>query len=208
MESTDKKSHFRKIFKQHLEKIQNNRNIPILDARIQTQLKSHITCTIKLHKRKSHRPFKLLFYYPLPTEFNTKKLLRFYRTRKNIQVFLPKISLKNTYFNAIPYRLPLTKQKFGILEPSRSNLQCSAFDCAVIPTIGIDGAFRRIGFGKGMYDRFLQTHKIQNIIFISRALNLTQEIITESYDVRGDSYITPFKTIHFKPCFKKCFIKQ
>ena len=57
-----------------------------------------------------------------------------------------------------------------------------------MPIIGIDKSFRRIGFGKGMYDRFFAQNikNIDNIVFLARDIYYINDIITNNYDIKAD----------------------
>lgn len=192
---SDLKASYRKDFKNRLKKIHQNNNILWLDYKIQNILKSELTHLLSM--RKGRRAINILFYYPLPIEFDIRKLLHFYRKQKKIQIFLP--LMQGISFKIVKYRLPVQSNAFRIYEPSDSSFQASKLDCAIVPVIGIDKTFRRIGFGKGMYDRFFSTLKTQpQIIFICRALNLAQCAITQPYDLQADRFITPFGCLRFK----------
>ncbi len=130
----------------------------------------------------------ILFYLPLELEVNLVNLLKHYRKNKNI--FLPFIEEKS--FKMVKYRLPLRKNCFNILEPKNSFLKIKKIDIMIVPVIGVDGNFKRVGFGKGMYDRFFQTLKNKPIvIFVQRQKCYTKEILTDWYDISCDFYITP-----------------
>ncbi|WP_236033186.1 5-formyltetrahydrofolate cyclo-ligase [Helicobacter turcicus] len=189
------KSNYRKVFKDNLTKISQKNNTIWLDYRIQSFLKIHLKHLLSKHKGK--RPITILFYYPLPIEFDIRKLLHFYKLQKKIQIFLP--FMQGISFKIVKYRLPIQKRAFGVFESSNSSFKISRLDYAIVPVIGIDKTFRRIGFGKGMYDRFFSTLKTKpQTIFICRALNLTQCVITQSYDLQANTFITPFACLRFK----------
>jgi 5-formyltetrahydrofolate cyclo-ligase len=134
----------------------------------------------------------ILFYYPLKSEANIVKVLN--KMRKKHNVFLPFMVSKS--FKMVPFRLPLKKKQFGIFEAGNTTRNIKKIDIVVVPTIGVDGNMQRIGFGKGMYDRFFQKlHKRPYIIFIQSDFCYTKEKICDSYDVTGDILITPKKII-------------
>ncbi|WP_297578195.1 5-formyltetrahydrofolate cyclo-ligase [uncultured Helicobacter sp.] len=195
MESQDLKATYREIFKTNLIRICHSNQAYIKDYKLQKKLKAQLDSTLRFHKLHSKRPINLLFYSPLTLEFDIRKLLRFYRRKRNVRIFLPKMGGES--FKAVRYRLPLQKQSFGVYEPSDSALWAK-MDCAIVPVLGVDKELRRIGFGKGMYDRFFGRNpkKIPKIIFVSRNFNFVPQTITESHDIRGDCYLTPHQTIY------------
>ncbi len=95
----------------------------------------------------------------------------------------------------VKYRLPIKVKKFGVREPNISNNFYKNIDIAIVPVLGMDKSFRRIGFGKGYYDRFFGKYKerIGKVLFVGRESCICSEIITDNYDIEGDFYITPDK---------------
>ena len=94
----------------------------------------------------------ILLYIPLDIEVDLRKLIA--KLRKNSTIFVP--FMEGVSFKMVKYRLPLMAKKFNIYEPPNSNFKFVKLDVAVVPVLGVDGNFKRIGFGKGMYDRFLK----------------------------------------------------
>jgi len=97
----------------------------------------------------------------------------------------------------VKYRLPLKIKKFGVKEPNKSNRYNKKIDLAIVPIIGTDKTLRRVGFGKGFYDRFFEkNHKnINKIVFVGREYCVSSEVITDDWDVKGDFYITPKRSL-------------
>lgn len=191
----DLKTHFRTRFKENLIKLQKQGNIYALDSNLTKSLDIFLQDQIK--NCKSNRPINILFYYPLPIEYDIRKILNRYKKHKKIQIFLP--FMQGISFKIVKYRLPLHKRTFGIYESGDSKLIITKLDFAIVPVIGIDQTFRRIGFGKGMYDRFFSTLKTQpKTIFICRALNLAYCNITQPHDLHANIFITPFAFLEFK----------
>ncbi len=62
-------------------------------------------------------------------------------------------------FRLVKYRLPIKIKKFGVKEPNISKDFYKKIDLSIVPVIGIDIDFRRIGFGKGFYDRFFSHNR-------------------------------------------------
>ena len=188
------KESYRKSCKASLEKIKASNQTRILDYKLQKQLKILLDSLISLHQKTSKTPLNILFYYPLENEFNCKKLLNAYRKQKKIQIFTP--FMCGISFKIVKYRLPLQKKVFGIYESYNSSFKVNKIHIAIIPTLGIDKNFKRIGFGKGMYDRFFETLKQKPInIFICRATHYNHQIITQPHDIQANFFITPFVSL-------------
>ncbi len=130
----------------------------------------------------------ILLYIPLGIEVDVKPLIKDLRkAKKNIYVpFMQKDS-----FKIVKYRLPLFKKRFGISEPNNSFFKARKIDLAVIPIVGIDAVGKRIGFGKGMYDRFFARLKYRPImVFTQLVLCKSEKILSESYDIQANYIIT------------------
>ena len=137
---------------------------------------------------KRLKPKNILFFSSLKIEPNLQKLIKKYRSR--IDIYLPFIEEKS--FKMVKYRLPLNRDCFGVLSPNNSFFKQKDIDMIIVPVVGVDGSFRRVGFGKGMYDRFYE--KLQKkpiVVFVQRQKCFTKEILCDWYDIPCDFYITP-----------------
>ena len=132
----------------------------------------------------------ILLYLPLKMEVNLYPLILQLRKEKK-QLYVPFMEGKS--FRLVKYRLPLYTKQFGIKEPKDSKqYRVKNIDLAIVPMVGTDATHRRVGFGKGMYDRFFEkNHKnIKKVVFVARELCYSKEIVTDHYDVKADILIT------------------
>ena len=137
----------------------------------------------------------IMLYIPLSIEVDIMPLIRRLRIEKR-ELFVP--FMVGESFRLVKYRLPLETKKFGIKEPKYSQQKRRrSIDLSIVPMVGTDTTLRRVGFGKGMYDRFFENEKknIKNTIFISRTLSISNQVITDHYDVKADMIITPEKIL-------------
>lgn len=135
----------------------------------------------------------IMLYVPMDLEFNTLPLINLLRKEQK-KVFVPYMMGKS--FRLVEYRLPLKKKAFGIKEPNGSKVRVLPnIDLAIVPVVGIDETYRRVGFGKGMYDRFFEkySNNIREVAFVSRDLCFSNDIITDSHDVMADIIFTSKK---------------
>jgi 5-formyltetrahydrofolate cyclo-ligase len=142
----------------------------------------------KLIKKRGYK--RVLAYIPLKHEPDITNLFKML----NVNFSVPFMEGKS--FKMVKYRLPLKKGRFGIKEPCNSFERILKIDLAIVPVIGVDGSFRRIGFGKGMYDRFFE--KIEPkpfVVFVELKNCFLKQLICNEYDVVGDMYITPNKIL-------------
>jgi len=139
---------------------------------------------------------KIMLYLPLNTEVDLYPLIRQLRREKR-ELYVPFMEGKS--FRVVKYRYPLEKKRFGIKEPKDSKqYRIKRLDIAIVPIVGMDVTHRRVGFGKGMYDRFFEKEikNINKIVFVARELCYSKEIITNHYDIKADIVVTP-QNIHF-----------
>ena len=135
---------------------------------------------------------KVLLYYPLPFEADLRKIIQ--KMRKKSEVFLP--FMEGESFKMVPFRLPLKRKKFGIFEAGNSLRKITKIDVAIVPVVGVDVQLKRVGFGKGMYDRFFEKLKTKPfVVFVQQELCYTSEVVCDSYDVQADIVLTPKKTL-------------
>ncbi|MDR1007391.1 MAG: 5-formyltetrahydrofolate cyclo-ligase [Campylobacteraceae bacterium] len=130
----------------------------------------------------------IALYIPLKIEVDIRTI--FPKLRRDKIIYVP--FMECVSFKLVKYRLPVWKKKFNILEPADSCRFRQKVDIIVVPVIGVDGDLRRVGFGKGMYDRFFATLKPQPFtIFVQLIKCYTQDKLCEAYDIQADIYITP-----------------
>jgi 5-formyltetrahydrofolate cyclo-ligase len=130
----------------------------------------------------------ILLYIPMDIEVNIKPIIDKLRKTKNINVYVP--FMVGDSFKVVKYRLPLKKGKFNIKEPKNSFVNVK-IDMAIVPIVGVDSKNKRIGFGKGMYDRYFASLKQKPFtIFIQRILCKSNEILSNTYDIQSDCIIT------------------
>ncbi len=143
----------------------------------------------ELKKRKNG---SILFYYPFGFEVDIRKTLT--KMRRINKVYVP--FMVGESFKMVPFRLPLSRKKFGIYEARNTLRDINKIDIAIVPVVGVDNNLQRVGFGKGMYDRFFtKLKKKPYTIFIQPELCYTKENVCDSYDISCDVLLTPKKII-------------
>jgi 5-formyltetrahydrofolate cyclo-ligase len=132
----------------------------------------------------------IMLFLPMKTEVNLYPLIRHLRRERKV-LYVP--FMEGNSFRLVKYRLPLKKKQFGIKEPNDSKqYRVKKLDISIVPIVGLDSTHRRVGFGKGMYDRFFEKHNknIKQTIFVTRELCYSKEVVTDHYDVRADMIVT------------------
>lgn len=176
----DDKQKFRKKSIQRLKSAQYK---PGLSFVLQKQVE-------KIIKRKKARV--ILFYLPMAFEPDLVKLMQ--KLRRDRVVLVP--FMEGISFKTVQYRLPLKKARFNIAQPGDSMKFQKKIDIAIVPVVGIDCSKKRVGFGKGMYDRFFdRLHYKPYTVFIQTVPCISKKKITNHYDVQADHYITARKSL-------------
>ncbi len=173
----DKKT-FRKIC---IDRAKKNKNVNTY--KLDRDLNNRLYQLIKMQNAK-----RIMLYVPLKIEVNISSLIL--RLRKEKKVLLVPF-MEGESFSLVKYRLPLSKKQFGVKEPKNTNEYKHKIDLAIVPVIGTDKTLRRVGFGKGFYDRFFEkNHKrIHKVLFVGREHCVSTEIITDDHDVKGCCYL-------------------
>ena len=181
-------------------------------AKMQKKYPYHVAGSKKVMQSLSaligqHKPKSILFYHPMDHELDLRPLMR--KERNKRKVYLP--FMVDDSFKMVAYRLPLRTAKYGIIEPRNSLLNINTVEMIIVPIVGVDRHFKRIGFGKGMYDRFVA--RLDNkplIIFVQTTLCYTKQSITDHYDIQADYIITPkdFLKIEAKRHDKRSFYRR
>ena len=108
---------------------------------------------IKKHFNKKN--ITIAGYYPANYEVNILKFLE-ESSEKKIKISLPVVtSSENMVFKLWNFKEPLFINKFGILEPKKTNKEVTP-DLILVPLVAFDKYMNRIGYGKGYYDRKLK----------------------------------------------------
>ncbi len=133
---------------------------------------------------------EIMAYIPLSNEVDIMPLIHTLRRQKR-NIWVPFMEGKS--FRLVKYRYPLRIKKYGIKEPKNSyKYRKKKIDIAIVPIVGMDISFRRVGFGKGMYDRFFEKEikNIKKVIFVARELCMSKDVVTDYYDVKADIVVT------------------
>ncbi len=129
----------------------------------------------------------IICYYPLKYEVNT--LLCLEDTSKNW--FLPKVNGAN--LDICPYcKEKIKSGSYNIKEPLTDKiLSYQNIDIIIIPAVAADKNGYRLGYGKGFYDRFLYSSKINALkIMLIYSDLLFSTIYPETFDKKADIIIT------------------
>lgn len=137
----------------------------------------------------------LLLYMPLQAELDVRLILeRAISDRKDVALprFIPETNSYGAFFVRDE---PLAPGPYNVLEPSMRNpAPLNQLDLILVPGLGFDARGRRLGRGKGFYDRLLctTTGVKCGICFDEQLL---AEIPVEPHDIHLDFVATPTRWI-------------
>lgn len=135
---------------------------------------------------------KIMMYHSLPDELDTHEFLKKWAGKKRF--FLPRINGVN--LEVLPYdesRLELGS--FHIEEPTGNEItNPEEIEMVVVPAVAYDRKGKRLGRGKGFYDRFLAQTKATKV-GVGYEFQLVDELPAEDHDIPMDMVITQHTTI-------------
>ena len=135
----------------------------------------------------------IALYHAMSDEVQTSELIEEWFDKKIIA--LPVVSGEDINFHAYTGKKNLTKNIFGILEPSSDKpIPPEEIDIFIIPGVAFDHNYNRLGRGKGYYDRYL-TGTNKPMIGICFDFQLLEHIPTEKHDIKMDIIITESVTM-------------
>ena len=147
---------------------------------------------ISLLKKKFKRKKILLsFYYPSNFETNVLQIVNnnFF---KNVTTLLPVIEKKNNMkFFKWKNNDVLKVNTYGMLEPVNLGRSLQP-NIILLPLIAFDSYKNRLGYGKGYYDRFLNSPKNKNILKVGVAFSHQKykKLPNSKLDVKLDYILT------------------
>jgi 5-formyltetrahydrofolate cyclo-ligase len=98
---------------------------------------------------------RLALYSPINNEVRTEKIF-VAATRAEKQVFYPRVNGSDLNFCEVGALDELSPGSFNVMEPTKPcGIAPEELDLIVLPGVAFDIDGRRLGYGKGFYDRFL-----------------------------------------------------
>ncbi|MDR1451040.1 MAG: 5-formyltetrahydrofolate cyclo-ligase [Helicobacteraceae bacterium] len=133
----------------------------------------------------------VLIYLPLWFEADLRALFRLLRRRAKL--YAPYI--ENVSFKMVAYRLPLDRRSLGVLAPANSLREVKKADLLIVPAVAVDADFKRVGLGKGMYDRFAGKLVKKPIVIFVQPFFLGAPRVSDAFDLEGDYLVGGDKAI-------------
>ncbi len=153
--------------------------------------KSHVICRNLLGLIRDGET--VMVYTSKEKEVNTVPLITALLQRGN-PVVVPiivkeDVSLRLSYLRDLSVLVPST---FGVPEPIGSEIPVAHgdIDTIILPMLGFDREGRRIGYGAGYYDRFLEKNRDLRKIGIAFACQEMEKLPVDVNDIPMDCIIT------------------
>ncbi len=149
-----------------------------------------------LNKIETHPEFikakTILMYWSLNDEVPTHDFIKKWHDSKTI--LLPVV--KGHQMTIKPYSPDtiMEKNSLGVQEPQQVSDYLDQVDLAIIPGVAFDRNKRRLGRGRGYYDRYFKNRRFHKwgVCF---DFQLYHKIPSASFDIRMDKVITPNEII-------------
>lgn len=143
--------------------------------------KSDLICNDVIESGLLNDRQNIMLYNALPNEVNTDKLVT-YLIKNGKKVYLPRMT--ELSLEPVEYSNQFNIAAYGIKEPVGAKSEVD-LDCIIVPVLGVDKRKRRLGKGKGYYDRFLED---KNCLLIALAFEeqSVEYIVTEEHDITMD----------------------
>jgi 5-formyltetrahydrofolate cyclo-ligase len=135
-------------------------------------------------------------------EVNTYPIIEFFKQHfPETVIVIPKTNFTDLSMQHIPYtqQTVLKKNKYHIMEPVCGNVvQPCAIDAVFVPLLVFDTLGYRVGYGKGIYDRFLACCRA-DVVKVGLSFFNPVNIIDDSdnFDIPLNYCITPHKIFCF-----------
>ncbi len=137
------------------------------------------------------RAHKVFVYLNSQNEPNTEEIVGLALMLEKV-VCVPKVCGDEMKSVAITPFTNFKTNKWGILEPI-SNIEVDDVDVAIIPLLAFDG-LKRVGHGKGYYDRYLSSHDCIKI-GIAFDAQCVSGLDVDSWDVPLDMLVTEKRVV-------------
>lgn len=132
----------------------------------------------------------LLVYADYKGEVFTKEIIEM-GFKLNKKIGAPKVLFDGEmeFFEISDYRDLVSGYK-GILEPKEGIVFSPKSALVIVPGVAFDNSGKRIGYGKGFYDRYLNRHKEYDTIALAYNCQIVEDVPSDTHDIKIDLIIT------------------
>lgn len=167
------------------------RGLPALDAQaLSLELQQRFLALPEFRAAAS-----IAFYSPIHNEVDVKFAAQ-QALLQGKRVLFPRVVQLELEFCPVAALADLVPGRFGILEPHGPASDPRSCDLIVVPGVAFDLYGRRIGYGKGFYDRALhQMEGSGRLVGFCYQFQLLPEIVGEPHDVTMDLLVTEQRVV-------------
>ena len=133
----------------------------------------------------AHKPDLLLLYSAYGREVSLTKVIN-WCLQNNMKIALPRVSGDDMDFYCIESMNDLKPGAYGILEPVAPepiNLANYSQVICIVPGVGFDRSFHRMGHGRGYYDRYFEHFPEVMLYGVCHDFQLIDSIPTDEHDI-------------------------
>ncbi len=149
---------------------------------------------------KIYRDAKVvMLYIPIGNEINTLKIIKSaFSDGKTVLVPVTDSKTFEITAHKITNNSEFEMGVFSLTEPKvKAPFDKSDIDVVLVPGVAFSKSGKRIGFGKGCYDKFLKDIKSTKVGFCYD-FQLTDEIVADGFDIEMDCLVTENEFINCK----------
>ena len=144
----------------------------------------------------------ILFYVSYDNEVYTHDIIKkCLKKDKNVVVPIVNKEKKSLTLSKLELWSNLESAAYNILEPKKEcikEIPADKIDMIIIPGVGFDEQGRRIGHGKGYYDKLLKDSKHSNHIGLAFEMQIVEKIPSEKHDIPVETIVTEKRVINCK----------
>ncbi len=134
----------------------------------------------------------ILMYWSLSDELPTHDFIKKWSRTKTI--LLPVVKHGQMTVRPFVSEDELSKGSLSVMEPKSSKEHLKSVDIAIIPGVAFDRKKRRLGRGKGYYDKYLKKKRIQKW-GVCCDFQLFDKIPATRHDIKMNRVIAPTETV-------------
>lgn len=156
-----------------------------------------------LKEKEFYKNSKNIFIYlGFGSEIDTMSYIQDF-INEGKHIFIPRTDIKTKKMEAVEITSldGLKENKYGILEPNNNKEEFykNNLDLIILPGVAFDHNGRRIGYGGGYYDRYLEDIDKRIIkVALTYDFQLLENVPAEEHDIKADYIIT--ETMSIKCC--------
>lgn len=134
----------------------------------------------------------ILLYWSMPDELPTHDFIKKWSISKSI--LLPVVIGHHMTIRPFIKEDRLKRNEFNVMQPMTGHDYLEMVDLVIVPGVAFDRKKRRLGRGKGYYDKYLKNKKIKKW-GLCYDLQLYDKVPTSSFDITMNKVFTPLEII-------------